>query len=69
MRTRTDSQRIADLEEMVCVLADERRALAQQVHALELIVARQEAAKRARKRGSQRRRPGYDPQGLDIHTQ
>lgn len=64
----TDSQRIADLEEMVCILAEERRALAQQVHALELTVARQEAAKRARKR-SQQRRPAYDPQGLDIHTQ
>jgi DNA-binding helix-hairpin-helix protein with protein kinase domain len=55
MEARTDSQRISDLEEMVCVLADERRELARQVHALELIVARQEAAKRARKLRSRQR--------------
>lgn len=48
MRARSDEQRIADLEEMVCILAEERRALAAQVHALEVVIARQEAVKRRR---------------------
>jgi hypothetical protein len=35
MRVRSDTQRIADLEEMVCVISEERRQLALQVSALE----------------------------------
>ena len=40
MRARSDTQRIADLEEMVAILCEQRRELAAQVAALELMVKR-----------------------------
>lgn len=40
MKARSDTQRIADLEEMVCVLCEQRRELAAQLAALEAMVKR-----------------------------